>query len=355
MVEDRLPPGTTFVSASNGGTEASPGVVRWNLGALAAGAGGSLTVNATTAAGPNNGTVLTNVASITDSTGTRSAAQATTIERSHTELEVTISAEQDPIRAGAEQTLTLTWANTGNQDTTNAVVTATVPSNTSFASTTGGGTFDGTDLVTLPVGALPAGATGSATLVLNVDSPLNDGTVLKSVASIDADNGQPDSAAAPFMVSSSPVIVASKSASAATVDAGGRVTFTISLRNVGTTEATGVTVSDTLPNGLDILSANNGGAVDTNTDSVVWNLGTLQPGAAAVVLTADARLRVANSTLTNTALIASGELPTIPVSASVEAGQAQVIPTLPWAALLALVILLGAIAAYEMLPRQRRR
>ena len=75
-------------------------------------------------AGPNDGTAIDNIASILGSNATSQVAQATTIERSHTELDVTLSTAVDPVAAGGQQTLTVTWTNTGNQDTTDAVMAA---------------------------------------------------------------------------------------------------------------------------------------------------------------------------------------------------------------------------------------
>ncbi|HBO14126.1 MAG TPA: hypothetical protein DD491_15165, partial [Halieaceae bacterium] len=329
VIEDNLPAGTSFVAASNNGIEVSPGVVRWNLGALAPLAGGRVTVEVATVSGVNDGSVITNVASAS-STGTSSAvAQATTIERSHTELEVTITAAQDPVAAGAQEVLTVAWTNTGNQDTTNALVTATVPPDTGFVSATGGGSFDGTGLVTFNVGNLPAGASGSATITLNVASPLANGTVLKSIASIRADNGLPDSDSVPFMVSSTPVIVASKSVSAARVDSGGTVVFTIALKNFGSTAATGVSVTDALPAGLQVLRADSGGTVDKAANRAVWNVGAIAAGAASANLTLTAQVQAANRSLTNIAEIASAELPALAVRSTVEAGEAQPVPVLP--------------------------
>ncbi len=329
VIEDNLPAGTSFVAASNNGIEVSPGVVRWNLGALAPLAGGRVTVEVATVSGVNDGSVITNVASAS-STGTSSAvAQATTIERSHTELEVTITAAQDPVAAGAQEVLTVAWTNTGNQDTTNALVTATVPPDTGFVSATGGGSFDGTGLVTFNVGNLPAGASGSATITLNVASPLANGTVLKSIASIRADNGLPDSDSVPFMVSSTPVIVASKSVSAARVDSGGTVVFTIALKNFGSTAATGVSVTDALPAGLQVLRADSGGTVDKAANRAVWNVGAIAAGAASANLPLTAQVQAANRSLTNIAEIASAELPALAVRSTVEAGEAQPVPVLP--------------------------
>ena len=225
--------------------------------------------------------------------------------------------------------LTVAWTNTGNQDTTNALVTATVPPDTGFVSATGGGSFDGTGLVTFNVGNLPAGASGSATITLNVASPLANGTVLKSIASIRADNGLPDSDSVPFMVSSTPVIVASKSVSAARVDSGGTVVFTIALKNFGSTAATGVSVTDALPAGLQVLRADSGGTVDKAANRAVWNVGAIAAGAASANLTLTAQVQAANRSLTNIAEIASAELPALAVRSTVEAGEAQPVPVLP--------------------------
>jgi uncharacterized repeat protein (TIGR01451 family) len=47
VVTDRLPEGFTFVSADNGGAQTAPGVVTWNLGAMAPGEQRTVTVTAT--------------------------------------------------------------------------------------------------------------------------------------------------------------------------------------------------------------------------------------------------------------------------------------------------------------------
>ena len=346
VIEDILPPGTTNPQPDNGGQEVSTGVVQWNLGALAPLTGGRVSVTVDTVGGITDGTSIDNITVISGSNAPSASSQASTIERSHTELEVTISAGQDPVAAGTQEVFTVTWANAGNQDTTNAVVTATLPADTTFASATGGGTFDGaTGLITWAVGNLAAGASGTASFTVNVRSPLLDGTVLKSVASITADDGLPKSQAASFMVSSTPVWLVSKSVPSGAVASGGLVTFSITLQNLGNEQATGVVVTDVMPAGLKLVSADNGAIVDTATNTATWNLGNVAPGAPALTLSFKARLQAANTTVVNVAQLASNELPVVSVSASVAAGAAQPIPTLPWLWLMALMICTGGIAA----------
>ncbi|MEP1594444.1 MAG: hypothetical protein ABJK20_07725, partial [Halieaceae bacterium] len=286
VIEDVLPPGTTNPQPDNGGS-ASAGVVQWNLGALAPLTGGRVSVTVDTVSGIADGTSIDNISVISGSNAQSASSQASTIERSHTELVVTISAGQDPVASGTQEVFTVTWANTGNQDTTNALVTATLPSDTVYtpASATNGGNFDSsTGLITWAVGSLPAGVTGTATFAVDVNAPLLDGTVLKSVASITADEGLPKSQSAPFMVSSSPVWVVSKSTQSAAAGSGGLVTFNITLQNLGNEQATGVVVTDTMPAGLKLVSADNGAIVDTATNTATWNIGTVAPGAPVLTL-----------------------------------------------------------------------
>ena len=70
---DTLPPGTTFESASDGGSETAPGsgVVEWNLGSLPALAGGSVTLQVRADAGIANGTVINNTATLAASNAPR--------------------------------------------------------------------------------------------------------------------------------------------------------------------------------------------------------------------------------------------------------------------------------------------
>ncbi len=350
VIEDTLPAGTVFVDANNGGAEVSPGIVRWNLGTLAPLSGGRVTVTVDTVAGVHDGTSIDNMASITASNAVGQIATATTNERSETILDVTLATAQDPVPAGGQQTFTVTWANLGNQDTTNAVVTATIPANTTFASATGNGGLNG-NLVAWPAIALPAGASGSATFTVDVASPLPNGTMLTSTASISANEGMPDSYALPFLVNSTPVWSASKTAASPFVDSGSSVLFEIALQNLGNATATGVVVADSLPPGLRPVAADNGGVIDAAANTVTWNLGDIQPTAAPRVLSLTARVLTAGTTVTNTAELRSGELPPLTISASVSVGKAPPVPVLSWSWLIALTLLIAGVAMIEIRKR----
>ncbi len=59
------------------------------------------------------------------------------------------------------------------------------------------------------------------------------------------------------------------------VAAGGEVTYTITVDNLGPSDATDVTISDPLPAGTSFVSASGGGTFDAVSNSVRWHLGTI--------------------------------------------------------------------------------
>ena len=62
-----------------------------------------------------------------------------------------------------------------------------------------------------------------------------------------------------------------------------------------------ITVSDTLPSAVRLLSADNGGIIDNITNTVSWTVATLEPGDDELVFNADARV-IADGLINNTAL-----------------------------------------------------
>src|SRR6202011_4432230 len=91
-------------------------------------------------------------------------------------------------------------------------------------------------------------------------------------------NTSNDSAADPTAIASQADVVVTKTASSATVVTGSNVTFTITARNAGPSDATGLQVTDLLPAGLTLVSATP--ATGTYTSGTgVWAIGSLASGA----------------------------------------------------------------------------
>jgi uncharacterized repeat protein (TIGR01451 family) len=278
IVTDALPTNTSFVSATGGGTS-SAGTMTWSVGNLNAGSSGSVQLVVRVASPLADGTVITNGTGSIRSTQTAavSATAVTTTVTSHPILTLTQADAPDPVSAGANLTYTLSYGNAGSAAATAVVMTASIPVNTTFVSAGGGGTLSG-GTVTWNLGTLAAGATGSATLVVKVTSPLASGTTINSGAPvIDCAETAPVSAATiTTTVSSAPALAVSMTDAPDPVAAGASITYTIAYANSGNAQATGVVLSDPIPANTTFMSATNGGTRAGST--VSWNLGTLAAG-----------------------------------------------------------------------------
>ncbi len=95
--------------------------------------------------------------------------------------------------AGGQIAYTLRYTVTGNETAQNVVIDDNTPANTTFASATGTGVqappVGSTGLVRWQLGNLAPGTSGTVTLVVNVNSPLANGTIINNLATISDANG----------------------------------------------------------------------------------------------------------------------------------------------------------------------
>src|SRR5439155_713188 len=249
------------------------------IGAVSAGGSGSVQLVVRVNSPLANGTVITNTGWTIDSNEIlpQTGPDATTTVTSSPVLNISKTDAPDPVTAGNNITYTLSWSNTGNENATGVAITDTVPTNTTFVSATGGGSF-AAGIVTWNLGNLPASASGSVQLVVQVVTPLANGTVITNGAyAIDSNETAPTGGVAvTTTVNSSPVISVSKTGAPDPVNAGSNITYTLSYVNTGTADATGVVVRDTLPANTTFVSATGGGSLAAGV--VTWNIGALAAG-----------------------------------------------------------------------------
>ncbi len=327
VLVDPLPPGTTFVSASAGGShDPATGTVTWTLGTLAAGASGSVTVSVQLPTPMPDGSVVVNNATVSAANGVPATAQASSLVGSSPVLTLAKTASQDPIPAGGQLVYTLVVGNTGDDDAHELAITDVLPANTSFVAASDGGSFDsGSNTVTWTFESLPAGASRSLTLTVQIASPLANGTMISNSATASAGNAAPVTGGVDVTVASAPVLTLAKAASADPVQPGQTLTYTLTYGNGGDDAAANVVLIDAIPANTSFVSVTGGGVYDAGSNTVTWNLGAVAAGASgSVSLTVTVETPLADGTvIANTAVLAADN------GSPVEAGVGVVVDSDP--------------------------
>jgi uncharacterized repeat protein (TIGR01451 family) len=238
-------------------------------------------------------------------------------------LGIALSHDPPLVNPGATVRYTIFISNAGDQPSTGLVVTATIPTYTTFfsASFTSGVTgtlippvpITGPTFVVWNVGSpLAAGSGMTLVMTVTVDFPLDHMTLLLNQAEFRDDGGRNGSVPdAIFVVSNPNFTASSKSAtppSGSTVRIGDLITYTITLSNSGSMNATGVVISDGLPAFTNFVTGSTG--FITTSAGVLWNIGNLPVTSTVVVVTFTVQVAAGapnGSLITNTAFISSNQ------------------------------------------------
>jgi uncharacterized repeat protein (TIGR01451 family) len=303
-VQDFLPAGLTFVSATPSQGTYNNTTGAWAVGTVTTITPQTLTIQATVAS-PNP---QTNTATITHSdqfdpdTGNNSASATATPQQADLALAKTVT-DATP-NVGDTITFTVALTDLGPDAATNVTVQDLLPAGLTFVSATPsqGGYNSATGVWS--VGTVTTTAAQTLVIRATVDSPnpqTNTATISHS------DQFDPDTANNTASVTATPQqadLALAKTVSNATPNVGDVITYSIDLSNHGPDTATGVTVSDPIPAGLGFVSATTS-AGSYNSGTGVWTVGTLDNGASAV-LTIDV-LVVSPAARTNTATITGAD------------------------------------------------
>jgi large repetitive protein len=298
VVSDTLPGGITFVSANTdvNGVNANNtnGLVTANLGTVAAGAIDTVTIVVT----PTQAGTLDNTATITTSTANASthttATTHTTINSSAAQANLSISktASPSPATVGQDLTYTITVTNAaGAANAAGVTVTDVLPSGVNVVSvsdnlgntlTSNGTTIINTNgTITDTLGNVAAGAADTLTVVV---TPSQTGTLTNTaqVATTTANSSQNTSATIQTTVNpnngNQANLSITKTASPSPVTVGQDLTYTITVTNAaGAANAAGVTVTDVLPSGVNVVSVsdNLGNTLTSNGTTIVNANGTI--------------------------------------------------------------------------------
>lgn len=317
VLTDPIPPNTTFVAATGSPTSTNP--VTWNLGTLAPGASGSVSLtvqvsSAATAATPP----IENTATIDgDNTEPASSSVSTPIVTTAALQLEKLASNSNP-KPGELVTYTLNFSNIGSSNAQNVALFDPLLNYQSFVSASGGGVYDSTtNRVTWDLGTLTPQQSGSVTLVVKIDNLVADGSFIKNTATLVSPGVTSVQADTRLVIFNKAKLSLKKSVSSASVAADSEFFFTLDYANTGSADSANTYIDDPLPGNTTFVSAT-GGGVFNGIDNIRWNLGTVPAGASGQVVL---RLRTANAITNGTQIINSATInsadPTIqPVSAS---------------------------------------
>jgi uncharacterized repeat protein (TIGR01451 family) len=299
VLNDTLPPGLTFVSAT-GGIVPVNGALTFNLGTLTAGASTGVTIEVTPTAVGNLNDLAQISMSATDPTPTDdSVTLFTAVTGATTTPDLALSGNApSSVTLGSDVTYTLTVTNDGTAGASGVTVADSLPSGATFVSASDAVTLLNGAL-TFNVGSLAAGGSASLTVVVTptVAGTLND----QATASMDqtdptpSDNGITLTTVVTTATSTPDLLLSGAAPKSVTVES--NVTYSLTVTNNGTVSATGVAVTDTLPAGTTFVSAT--GGVKPVRGALTFPVDDLAPGNSASFTVIVAATTA--GTLTNTA------------------------------------------------------
>ncbi len=317
-VTDELPAGVQYVSGSSdqGTVSESGGIVTVDVGALDAGAD-PIEITITVDVDPSHRAALFNEAEVEgDQEESNLNNNTDTLETPvvvEVDLAIIKADSPDPVVAGQELTYTLSVVNNGVSDATGVIVTDELPDGLVYRSavTTVGTVSETGGTVTVDIGDLASGASVVITIEVDVDPSVRD--TITNTAQVDStepdtfeDNNEDDQ---PTTVQANVDLAVTKADSDDPVIAGQQLTYSLTVTNNGPSDATGVVLTDQLPDGAaTFVSADSSQGTFTESGGVVtFSLGDLAVGAdatATIVVEVDAAF---SGTMTNEATVESEE------------------------------------------------
>jgi uncharacterized repeat protein (TIGR01451 family) len=277
------------------GVICSPGEeVLWSLGTLFAGQSRTVQMAARVdpqpfvgPAAPPDGTLITNSAQVTDSSGDTAVTVRSVVVGAMPVLTLGIADDREPVEPGGLLTYTLTFGNRGTVNAPGVQLSTTVPAGTIFVSASDGGSETG-GVVGWSLGTVSVGESGQRQLIVEVDAGATDGSVLFSEAEIrdtnSVENNARASATTVVQSTANAPLTLSMTASPDPVRPAEFIAYAYTVSNRGTTDLSGVELSTLVPDHTSVdpfsITGSGGGCgvICSPGEEVLWSLGTLFAG-----------------------------------------------------------------------------
>jgi large repetitive protein len=307
IVRDLLPAGLTLLAANQTANGYNQTSGDWNVGTLASGVSTTLTLRARI----DSSTPLTNTASVQTvnqfDTNTINNQATVGFTLASSDLALTKTVDNGQPSVGEVVNFRITVTNAGPDPATGVSIRDQLPAGTTFVSAveTAGNYDQATGIWTINALAV----NGSATLTLRATALVTDlVTNTATVTAVDqSDPNQTNNEATAALQGRQIDLSLTKTISNARPNVGDDVTFLITVRNDGPSDATGVAITDTLPAGVTLTnSLPSRGSFNTTTR--VWTLGSLAIGQEET-LQLTTRIDRALTTATNVAQVTAANEP----------------------------------------------
>ncbi|GAA5107345.1 hypothetical protein GCM10023339_05250 [Alloalcanivorax gelatiniphagus] len=282
------------------------------------------------------GTTVTNSASLAYRAETigrdysYTTADVSTPVADEADVSITKTASPEPVTAGDQVTYALTVRNNGPTPASGVQVVDTLPAGTTYVSSnpSSGSCAVSGQTLTCGLGTIANGATGTVSVVVRVP-PGSEATSVTNVARVSTTTSDPNPANNNASTTSTVVrqadVALTKSAAPASPVPGNDVTYTLVATNNGSSRATDVTVTDTLPSSLAVRSASD--ACTVTGSQVTCTAGGLDPGQSATfTVVATVPSNATTASLTNSARVTSNTPDPTPANNS---ATATVTPSAP--------------------------
>ena len=314
-VNDLLPSGYTFASstASVGAYNMATGV--WTIGNLSNGASATLTVTATILSTGSYANTATIAGAQTDPDPSNNTSTVTPVPGAlQANLGVSKTAGSMSPVIGDNVTFTITANNAGPDAATGVSVSEQLPAGYTYISATASaGSFNsGTGVWTIGAMANGASATLTVTARVNAAGPYAN-TAIITGSEPDPVPGNNSATVTPVPNAALVDLSIAKTAPMVGIHIGQEFDYTIQVKNIGSNLATGVVMSDVLPEQLSYVSHNSAygsASYGGGNRTLGWNIGSLAAGASAE-LTIRVKANRAG-TVANTATVGSTEVDSDP-------------------------------------------
>jgi uncharacterized repeat protein (TIGR01451 family)/fimbrial isopeptide formation D2 family protein len=263
-VTDTLPAGVTLITSTpSQGTCSGSAPITCPLGTIASGAVATIAVTVQTATALPTPNPMVNAATVASTTADPDPSNNTTTQPTtiiaRTDLQITKTAPPT-VFAGANLVYTITVVNNGPSDATNVIVADATPAGLVFVSNSGACAT----AFPCALGTVPAGATRVITATFTVPSSYLAPSPIVNTSTVSTDTTETNTANNTSTAQTTLLLDAELSLTKtgpATVTAGTQIAYTLTIRNNGPSDATGVQVIDPTPSGLTFVS--NGGSCVT--------------------------------------------------------------------------------------------